>query len=98
MAFLFFFILNICNSNLGITKRENQRTRLLLKILAVSDVIIYRTRAERLPKDLYTFLGGASEVYKKHFSSALQKVLARSEGDRINTGQSSLLLEKVCQF
>lgn len=71
---------------LGITKRENQRTRLLLKILAVSDVIIYRTRAERLPKDLYTFLGGASEVYKKHFSSALQKVLARSEGDRINTG------------
>lgn len=62
----------------------------------MSDIIIYRTRAERLQKDMYTFLGGASEVYKKHFSSALQKALARTDGERLNTGQSSLLL--VCKF
>lgn len=59
----------------------------------MSDVIIYRTRAERLQKDLYTFLGGASDVYKKHFSSALQKALARTDGDKLNTGQLSLVLE-----
>ena len=31
---------------------QNQRTRLLLKVLAISDIIIYRTRAERLHTDL----------------------------------------------
>lgn len=64
---------------LGISKRENQRTRLLLKVMAVSDVIIYRTRAERLQRDMYTFLGSASTVYKEHFSSALKKALAKKE-------------------
>ncbi|KAL1489873.1 hypothetical protein ABEB36_013801 [Hypothenemus hampei] len=71
---------------LGITKKENQRTRLLLKILAVSDIIIYRTRAERLQKDLYTFLGGASVIYKEHFSVALKKALSRIEGEKISSG------------
>ncbi|XP_048516555.1 zinc finger FYVE domain-containing protein 1 isoform X2 [Dendroctonus ponderosae] len=71
---------------LGIAKRENQRTRLLLKILAVSDIIIYRTRSERLQRDMYSFLGGASNVYKQHFYTALQKTLARSDGEKINAG------------
>lgn len=62
---------------LGLSNKENRRTRLLLKILAVSDVIIYRTRAERLNKDMYTFLGGASKAYKEHFSSALLTVLQK---------------------
>ncbi|XP_030767171.1 zinc finger FYVE domain-containing protein 1-like isoform X2 [Sitophilus oryzae] len=71
---------------LGITKKENQRTRLLLKVLAVSDIIIYRTTAERLQKDMYTFLGGASKAYKDHFSNALHKALIKTDGDKINPG------------
>lgn len=64
---------------LGVSTTEHQRTRLLLKILAVSDIIIYRTKAERLHIDLYKFLGGASCAYKDHFSHALQQVVQGSQ-------------------
>lgn len=57
---------------LGATINENQRMRLLLKVLAISDIAIYRTRAERLHSDLFTFLGTASKAFYKHFSTALQ--------------------------
>ncbi|ESN91775.1 hypothetical protein HELRODRAFT_108518 [Helobdella robusta] len=52
---------------LGVSANHNQRTRLLLKILAISDVVIYRTRAERLHSDLFQFLGDASQAYLRHF-------------------------------
>ncbi|XP_034952518.1 zinc finger FYVE domain-containing protein 1-like [Chelonus insularis] len=64
---------------LGVTIHENERTRLLLKVLAVSDIVIYRTRSERLHKDLFTFLGAASRAYSLHFQNALQ-ALSRREG------------------
>ena len=57
---------------LGVSKNENRRTRLLLKVLAISDVVIYRTRAERLHNDLFTFLGDAAEAYWKYFSPELK--------------------------
>ncbi|XP_067943609.1 zinc finger FYVE domain-containing protein 1-like [Watersipora subatra] len=57
---------------LGVTKNQNKRTRLLLKILAVSDVIIYRTAADRLHTDLFQFLGDASQAYSKHFRQELE--------------------------
>lgn len=57
---------------LGVTKNQNQRTRLLLKVLAISDIVIYRTRAERLHNDLFYFLGDASNAYVKHFSEELK--------------------------
>lgn len=57
---------------LGVTTTENQRTRMLLKVLAISDVIIYRTRSERLHSDMFTFLGMASKAFCSHFSTALQ--------------------------
>lgn len=59
---------------LGATTREHQRTRLLLKVLAVSDLVLYRSRAERLHKDLFSFLGSASRAYTKHFAEALLRV------------------------
>lgn len=62
---------------LGMSGNQNQRTRLLLKVLAISDVIIFRTRAERLHTDLFTFLGDASEAYLKHFSKELQAATQR---------------------
>lgn len=67
---------------LGVTAKENQRTRLLLKILAISDVIIYRTKSERLQRDMYSFLGGASTAYKTHFSPVLEKMIKQYELDR----------------
>lgn len=68
---------------LGISQRQSQRTRLLLKVLAVSDVVIYRTRAERLPTDMFTFLGSASQAYNEHFKVALQQVWKKFETEPI---------------
>ncbi|CAH1962262.1 unnamed protein product [Acanthoscelides obtectus] len=51
---------------------------MLLKVLAVSDVIIFRTRAERLQRDMYSFLGGASKAYKDHFAASLQKAMGEN--------------------
>ena len=62
---------------LGISENNNRRTRLLLKVLAISDIIIYRTRAERLHNDLFTFLGDASKAYVQHFSKELKAASTR---------------------
>lgn len=62
---------------LGLSDNNNRRTRLLLKVLAISDVIIYRTRAERLHNDLFTFLGSASQAYIKHFAKELKMASER---------------------
>ena len=66
---------------LGISSNQNQRTRLLLKILAISDIIIYRTRAERLHSDLFQFLGDASKAYLKHFCIELKSASKRFQLD-----------------
>uniref|UniRef100_A0A8C5PY75 Zinc finger FYVE domain-containing protein 1 n=1 Tax=Leptobrachium leishanense TaxID=445787 RepID=A0A8C5PY75_9ANUR len=62
---------------LGNTVNMSQRTRLLLKVLAISDLIIYRTHADRLHNDLFKFLGDASEAYLKHFTKELKATTAR---------------------
>ncbi|XP_040188991.1 zinc finger FYVE domain-containing protein 1 isoform X1 [Rana temporaria] len=62
---------------LGATVNLSQRTRLLLKVLAVSDLVIYRTHADRLHNDLFKFLGDASEAYLKHFTKELKATTAR---------------------
>jgi len=59
---------------LGTSHNENVRTRLLLKVLAVSDVVIYRSRAERLHNDMFYFLGDAATAYNKHFQAELNKL------------------------
>ncbi|XP_053553750.1 zinc finger FYVE domain-containing protein 1 [Bombina bombina] len=62
---------------LGATVNLSQRTRLLLKVLAISDTVIYRTHADRLHNDLFKFLGDASEAYLKHFTKELKATTAR---------------------
>ena len=62
---------------LGVSENNNRRTRLLLKVLAISDIVIYRTRAERLHNDLFTFLGDASRAYGHHFSTELRAASRR---------------------
>uniref|UniRef100_A0A4W5K6K4 Zinc finger FYVE-type containing 1 n=1 Tax=Hucho hucho TaxID=62062 RepID=A0A4W5K6K4_9TELE len=62
---------------LGAGSNQGQRTRLLLKVLAVSDLVIYRTHADRLHDDLFKFLGDASDAYLKHFTRELKATTAR---------------------
>lgn len=62
---------------LGTSSNENRRMRLLLKILAVSDVVIYRSRAERLGRDMFKFLGDASKAFVKHFAKELEAAMAK---------------------
>lgn len=61
-------------SYLGVTNCENKHTRLLLKVLAISDIVIYGIYSERLNRDLFTFLGAASRAYSYHFKAALQAI------------------------
>ncbi|KAK2576416.1 hypothetical protein KPH14_005753 [Odynerus spinipes] len=68
----------ICLDTEGITIYENERIRLLLKVLAISDIVIYRTRSERLNKDLFVFLSTASQAYNRHFWIALQAMGQRA--------------------
>ncbi|XP_030632525.1 zinc finger FYVE domain-containing protein 1 [Chanos chanos] len=62
---------------LGAATQQNRRMRLLLKVLAVSDVVIYRTRAERLHNDMFQFLGSASAAYLRHFTPELRALSSR---------------------
>ncbi|TKC46435.1 hypothetical protein EI555_015621 [Monodon monoceros] len=54
---------------LGATVNISQRTRVLLKVLAI--------RPHRLHNDLFKFLGDASEAYLKHFTKELKATTAR---------------------
>ncbi|XP_020292298.1 zinc finger FYVE domain-containing protein 1-like isoform X2 [Pseudomyrmex gracilis] len=58
----------------GITNCENERTKLLLKVLAISDIVIYEIRSERLNRDLFVFLSTASHAYSQHFKAALEAI------------------------
>lgn len=62
---------------LGVSANCQRRTRLLLKVLAISDIVIYRTRSERLEDNLFTFLGDASRVYVQHFYKEMKNAFQR---------------------
>lgn len=59
---------------LGVTKLEDQRRRMLMKVLAVSDIVIYRTRSERLHNDMFAFLSDASKAFSQFFTTALESL------------------------
>ncbi|XP_011645036.1 zinc finger FYVE domain-containing protein 1-like [Pogonomyrmex barbatus] len=59
---------------LGVINSENKHMKLLLKVLAVSDVIIYGIQSERLNRDLFILLGTASREYNRHFETAFQEI------------------------
>jgi hypothetical protein len=52
----------------AVSVNENARLRLLLKVMAISDVVIYCTKAERLHQDMFVFLEDASASYCKYFT------------------------------
>lgn len=61
----------------GVSANCQRRTRLLLKVLTISDIVIYRTRSERLEDNLFTFLGDASRVYVQHFYQEIKNAFQR---------------------
>ncbi|XP_063050208.1 zinc finger FYVE domain-containing protein 1-like [Engraulis encrasicolus] len=58
-------------------KQRGRRGRLLLKVLALSDLVVYRTHADRLADQLFRFLLDASEAYLKFFSRQLAATAER---------------------
>lgn len=66
---------------LGLSQNDNIRNRLLLKILCVSDIIIYRTRAPKLPNDMFQFLSDASNAFIKFFRKELENLMKNCKVD-----------------
>ncbi|CAF0922981.1 unnamed protein product [Rotaria sp. Silwood1] len=64
---------------LGLSQNDNIRNRLLLKILCISDIIIFRTRAPKLPNDMFQFLSDASNAFLKFFRRELENVMKNCE-------------------
>ncbi|CAF3717882.1 unnamed protein product [Adineta steineri] len=60
---------------LGLSQNDNIRNRLLLKILCISDIVIFRTRAAKLPNDMFQFLSDASNAFHKYFRKELENVM-----------------------
>ncbi|XP_014242733.1 zinc finger FYVE domain-containing protein 1-like [Cimex lectularius] len=69
------------------------RTRLLVKVLAVSDIVIYRTRSDRLHDNMYKFLSSASHDYTNHLQSCLEMICKKNElGGTISSLGPSILI------
>ncbi|KAK6998031.1 Zinc finger FYVE domain-containing protein 1 [Biomphalaria glabrata] len=80
---------------LGSSSNENQRTRLLLKILAVSDIVIYRTRAERLHNDMFVFLSSASKAYCNYFKDELTNTSKKNNISTSSLGPSLIVFQET---
>jgi zinc finger FYVE domain-containing protein 1 len=66
---------------LGLSENDNRRNRLLLKILCISDIVIYRTRSSKLPNDMFQFLSDASNAFLKYFRKELENVMKNCKTD-----------------
>ena len=66
----------------GVTSNDNMRNRLLLKVMCISDIVIYRTRAPKLTNDIFQFLSDASNAFLKYFQKELENVMKNSKTDR----------------
>lgn len=71
---------------LGASTNPNRQRRLLLKVFAVADVVIYRTMSDRLHSDMFTFLADASDAFGIHFRPDLE-ALAKRAHLQLSTGQ-----------
>ncbi|CAF1114250.1 unnamed protein product, partial [Rotaria sordida] len=65
----------------GLSENDNKHNRLLLKILCISDIIIYRTRASKLSNDMFQFLSDISNVFIKYFRKELENIMKNCKID-----------------
>jgi zinc finger FYVE domain-containing protein 1 len=77
----------------AVAQNENQQYRMLVKVLAISDIIIYRTRSERLNSEMYKFLATASKIYQKHLSPLLSD--ADPSSSTFTAGPSAIIFHEV---
>lgn len=71
--------------------------RVLLKVLAVSDIVVYGIHSERLNRDLFRFVGTASHSYNHYFKATLQ-AMGQREGisSSLSTfGPSVIVLHEI---
>ncbi|VDM32314.1 unnamed protein product [Hydatigera taeniaeformis] len=59
---------------LGASVNPNRQRRLLLKVFAVADVVVYRSMSDRLHTDMFTFLADASDAFVRHFQPHLESL------------------------
>jgi zinc finger FYVE domain-containing protein 1 len=80
---------------LGSTANAQKRARLLLKILGVSDIIIYLSRAERLHTDLFDFLQFGSDSFLQYFAADLEHTAARFNLPVAHIGPSVIVFHQT---
>lgn len=64
---------------LGTNANHNMHRRLLLKVFAIADVVIYLTKAARLYSDMFSILADASDAFAYHFRPDLKALAQRYE-------------------
>uniref|UniRef100_A0A5K3FFU0 GBP domain-containing protein n=1 Tax=Mesocestoides corti TaxID=53468 RepID=A0A5K3FFU0_MESCO len=64
---------------LGASSNPNKQRRLLLKVFAVADVVVYRTMSDRLHNDMFIFLADASDAFANHFQPQLESLAQQSD-------------------
>lgn len=58
--------------------------------------MIYRTRSERLHRDLFTFLGTASRAYTHHFAASLQSVSQKTDSAKTSSlGPAAIIFHET---
>jgi zinc finger FYVE domain-containing protein 1 len=78
----------------AVAQNENQQYRMLVKVLAIADIIIYRTRSERINSEMYKFLATASKIYQKHLSPILRDG-ADLSSSTFTAGPSAIIFHEV---
>ncbi|VDP91040.1 unnamed protein product [Echinostoma caproni] len=63
---------------LGTNANHNMHRRLLLKVFAIADVVIYLTKAARLYSDMFSILADASDAFAQHFRPDLEALAHRT--------------------
>ncbi|TPP61796.1 Zinc finger FYVE domain-containing protein 1 [Fasciola gigantica] len=63
---------------LGTNANHNMHRRLLLKVFAVADIVIYLTKAARLYSDMFSILADASDAFAHHFRPDLEALAQRT--------------------
>lgn len=59
------------------------------------DVVIYRTRADRLHRDLFQFLGDASKAYLEHFTPELRAASHRCQIPMASMGPAVIVFHET---
>ena len=64
---------------LGASPNPNRQRRLLLKVFAIADVVVYRCMSDRLHNDLFEFLADASDAFVGHFQPHLKHLVQQHD-------------------